>query len=357
VGLATLEGLAVSVWKSIRRRAFAAVVGALTLASSLAWTPPSRASGVPEDAGRTSLILVIGADGDEQYGKIFAEEAEMWRATAAASEVKFAIIGGDKKTGDSASTSDKERLQTLLQAEVGVSGEIAQAAPIWIIFVGHGTFDGRTAAFNLRGPDVSSGELAEWLKDCKRPTAVINTTAASAPFLTALSAPGRVVVTATKTGQERNYARFGRFFAKRVTDLTADLDKDERTSLFEAYLAAARDTAEFYKSEGRIATEHPLLDDDGDGKGIRADFFERDKLVKRPAGEQAVDGETAKRFALKPSASDAKLTADQIAERETLETELAMLRGRKAELPENEYFAELERLLLKLARLQVEPAK
>jgi hypothetical protein len=339
---------------------------AVSLACMFAAPTPCRASGVPEaakdEAGRTSLILVLGAAGDEQYGKIFTEEAEIWRATAAASDIRFTIVGGEKKTGDkqtgdSASTSDKDRLKTLLKGEVEAPGEIAQAAPLWIIFVGHGTFDGRTAAFNLRGPDVSSAELTEWLKDCKRPTAVINTTAASAPFLSALSAPGRVVVTATKTGQERNYARFGRFFAKRVTDLSADLDKDERTSLFEAYLAAARDTAEFYKSEGRIATEHPLLDDDGDGKGVRADFFERDKLVKRPAGEQAIDGETAKRFALKPSAADAKLTAAQIAERDALETELASLRSRKAELPENEYFAELERLLLKLARIQVEPAK
>ena len=357
MGIAALEGIAVSELRSRSRRIFAATICALVIAASLAWTTPGRASGVPEEAGRTSLILVIGADGDEQYGKIFAEEADLWRATAAASDVKFAIIGGEKKTGETASGSDKERLNTLLHAEVGVSGDIAQAAPLWIIFVGHGTFDGRTAAFNLRGPDVSSAELTDWLKDCKRPTAVVNTTAASAPFLTALSAPGRVIVTATKSGQERNYARFGRFFAKRVIDLAADLDKDERTSLLEAYLAAARDTADFYKSEGRIATEHPLLDDDGDGKGIRVDFFERDKLVKRPAGEQAVDGDTARRFALKPSASDAKLTATQLTERDALETELATLRSRKAELPENEYFAELERLLLKLARLQVEPAK
>ena len=333
---------------------------AVSLACMFAATTPCRASGVPEaakdEAGRTSLILVLGAAGDEQYGKIFAEEAELWRATAAASDVRFSIVGDADSKSDAASKSDKERFKTLLQAEI-TAGNVAPAAPLWIIFVGHGTFDGRTAAFNMRGPDASSEELSEWLKDCKRPIAVVNTTAASAPFLSALSAPGRVVVTATKTGQERNYARFGRFFAKRVTDLSADLDKDERTSLFEAYLSAARDTAEFYKSEGRIATEHPLLDDDGDGKGVRADFFERDKLVKRPAGEQAIDGETAKRFALKPSAADAKLTAAQIAERDALETELASLGSRKAELPENGYFAELERLLLKLARIQVEPAK
>lgn len=345
-------------------------VGVFALYGALSWgtlVPPAsaRAGGIPKEQSsgdaRTSLLLVVGASGDESYSKIFAEEAAVWRATAAASDVRFTIIGDteadEKKTAD-AGESDKARLKKQLEFETNAAcGELAQAAHLWIIFIGHGTFDGRTAAFNLRGPDVSSEELAEWLKECRRPLAIVNTTAASAPFLTALSAPGRVVVTATKTGQERNYARFGRYFAKRVADLAADLDKDERASLLEAYLAAARDTAEFYKSEGRIATEHPLLDDDGDGKGVRVDFFERDKLVKRPAGEKSVDGEASRKFYLKPSVVEARLSPEQVSERDRLETELAALRSRKAEMAEAEYFAELERLLLKLARLQVEPAK
>lgn len=337
MGFATVEGDAVS-------RSLALIIG--LACASLAVCATSSAARAAEQA-KTSLLVVVGAAGDEQYGKIFAEEAEQWRATAKTSGVEFAIVGeGDNKAGD------KVALQAKLKQEAA-----AGDAPLWLVFIGHGTYDGRTAAFNLRGPDVTSTELADWLKEVARPTIVVDTTAASAPFLTALSAPHRVVVTATKSGTERNYARFGRYFAKRVIDPTADLDKDERTSLFEAYLAAARDTAEFYKSEGRIQTEHPLLDDDGDGKGIRAEFFERGRLVKKPTGVQTVDGDLARRLALKPSASDALLTPEQLAERDTLETELSELRSRKAQTPENEYFAELERLLLKLARLQVEPAK
>jgi len=312
----------------------------------------SAATGMPEGTAKTSLIVVVGASGDEQYGKIFAEEAEQWRATAKTSGVEFAIVGEVQVKGSDDKLGDKAVLQAKLKQEAA-----AGDAPLWLVFIGHGTFDGRTAAFNLRGPDLSSTELAECLKEVTRPTIVINTTAASAPFLTALSAPNRVVVTATKSGTERNYARFGRYFAKRVIDPAADLDKDERTSLFEAYLAASRDTAEFYKSDGRIQTEHPLLDDDGDGKGVRADFFVRGRLVKKPAGEKAVDGDFSRRLALKPSANDALLTPAQLTQRDALEAELAELRARKAETPENEYFAVLERLLLQLARLQVEPAK
>lgn len=296
-----------------------------------------------------ALIVVIGASGDDEYGRIFAEEAEQWRKTAAASDVRLTLIGAEQAPGKNAgAANDQDRLLAAI-AEAAKS----ETSPLWLVFIGHGTFDGRSAAFNMRGPDLTSDALQAALKDVRRPTIVVNTTAASAPFLTALSGPGRVIVTATKTGQERNYARFGRYFAKRVIDPSADLDKDEQTSLFEAFLAAARDTAEFYKSEGRIATEHPLLDDDGDGRGVRVDFFERGKLVKRPAGETAVDGDLARRLALQPAAAERGLSNEQLATRDRLETELAALRRRKAELPEEQYFVELEKVLVALARLSV----
>lgn len=313
-------------------------------------------AGLPDAAAatdlRASLIVVVGAAGEKSYGDIFADEAKSWREAAKQSEVRFELIGGD--VASSAAKTDKTRMEAVLAAEAKRPSE---AGPLWLILVGHGTFDGRTAAFNLNGPDVTSVELAAWLEPIERPTIVVNTTAAAAPFLTELSAPGRVVITATKSGQERNYARFGRYFAARIIDPAADLDKDDQTSVFEAFLAAARDTAEFYRSEGRIATEHALLDDDGDGRGVRVEFFERDKLVKRPQGEAAADGEAARRFHLKRSTTERRLSPEQLAQRDKLEAELAKLRGRKAELSDQAYFAELERVLVALARLQAEETK
>jgi hypothetical protein len=323
MGLAPLEG------NAVRLRSVAIVV--TLLLAELATGRTAEQAAMPAVREPDELIVVIGAAGDEEYGKMFAEEAEQWRKTAAASDVRLTLIGAEQTPDkNAAEATDKDRLLAAIAAAAK-----SEASPLWLVFIGHGTFDGRAAAFNLRGPDLTSDALQAALKEVRRPTVVVNTTAASAPFLTALSGPGRVIVTATKTGQERNYARFGRYFAKRVIDPSADLDKDEQTSLFEAFLAAARDTAEFYKSEGRIATEHPLLDDDGDGRGVRVDFFERGKLVKRPAGETAVDGDLARR----------------VATRDRLETELAALRRRKAELPEEQYLAELEKILVALARL------
>jgi hypothetical protein len=319
---------------------------AITFIGGAATSVIAAAAAADVPRPRPTLVVVVGAAGTDEYGKIFAAELDAWRSTADAADVVLRVVGDPNKNVEEA--TDKTQLQTILQEEQGTA---TPRLPLWLIFIGHGTFDGRTAAFNLRGPDLSAAECAEWLKAVRRPMAIIDTTAASAPFLTALSAPGRVVITATKSGQERNYARFGRFFARRIVDPSADLDKDEQTSLLEAFLAAARDTTEFYKQEGRIATEHPLLDDDGDGRGVRDDFFIQGRVAKATADGKTPDGALARTFCLHPSAAERKLSAEQTAKRDELEAELATLRRHKPDVGEEEYFSELERVLTALARL------
>lgn len=312
------------------------------IAAAVCWSNP--ASGFAADP-RTTLVVVAGAAGEESYAQIFAEELTLWRKVAATSDVRFISIGEE---ANKSNESDKSRLASLLKTEFV---DTLNDVPLWLVFIGHGTFDGRVAAFNLRGPDISNTELADWLQGCQRPLAVINTTAASAPFLTSLSGVNRVIVTATKSGQEKNYARFGRYFARRVIDPAADLDKDEQTSLLEAFLAASRDTAEFYKNENRIATEHPLLDDNGDGRGVRVDLFTRDRLTKPLANNQAADGDLARRFHLHPNRAERQLAPEQVQRRNELEAQLAALRRQKTELAEDAYFEQLEKLLVELARL------
>src|SRR5262249_49838176 len=152
------------------------------------------------------------------------------------------------------------RLLNALTTEVSKT-----AGELWLVFIGHGTYDGKTAKFNLCGPDISADELATAMKPCRRPLVVIQCASASGPFLKALSAPGRVVIAATRSGYEVNVTRFGDFMARAIADPTADLDKDGQTSLLEAFLMAARQVEQSYKDQGRLMTEHALLDDNGDG--------------------------------------------------------------------------------------------
>ena len=203
----------------------------------------------------------------------------------------------------------------------------------------------------MRGPDLASSELAEWLKPFKRPLAVIDTSSSSAPFLAKLSGPNRAVVTSTRSGHEQNYARFGKFFAEAVADAASDLDKDGQVSLLEAFLSAARRTNEFYKTEGRLATEHALLDDNGDGLGTPADWFRGVRATKQARDGASLDGTRASQFHLLRSTEEKELPAPVRARRDELELQVAKLRESKAKLATDEYFMRLEKLLLELARI------
>ena len=120
-------------------------------------------------------------------------------------------------------------------------------------------------------------------------------------------------------------------------------------SLLESFLSASHRTAEFYKTEGRLATEHALVDDNGDGLGTPADWFRGVLATKRAKDGAAPDGPRAHQFHLVRSAAEQQLDPAIRARRDRLELQLAELRGRKAKLSEEKYFQELEKLLLELA--------
>ena len=293
-----------------------------------------------------TLVLVIGAAGEPEYGEQFSEWADLWKQAAARGGLQTIVIGEDTNNP----ASDRARLLDVLTNEAAKpSGEL------WLVFLGHGTFDGRTANFNLRGPDISASELAAVMKPCQRPLAVIDCSSSSSPFINALSAPGRVIITATRSGNELNVTRFGGYFAKAIADPAADLDKDGQTSLLEAFLFASRQVAQFYKEAGRLATEHALLDDNGDGLGTPADWFRGVRAVKTAANGKSVDGVRANQLHLVRSDSEKKLSAEARARRDELEKQLSDLHARKSSMNEDEYYHQAETILLEIAKIYQTP--
>ncbi|PYJ06452.1 MAG: hypothetical protein DME25_06645 [Verrucomicrobia bacterium] len=293
-------------------------------------------------AQHPSLIVVVGAPGEEQYGQLFGQWAELLAKAAREAEVNARLIG--LTTNDAVGA--REQLQQALSNEPKDGPE-----GLWLVFVGHGTFDGKEAKFNLRGSDVSATELAGWLQAFRRPLAVINTSSASAPFLNKLSASNRVIVTATRSGNEVNFARFGQYFCAAIADPEADLDKDGQTSLLEAFLMASRRVKEFYEREGRLVTEHALLDDNGDSLGTPPDWFRGIRAVKTAKDGAMLDGFRAHQFHLVRSEGELKLTPEVRARRDELELAIARLRENKGNLAEEDYYQKLEGLLLELARI------
>ena len=291
-----------------------------------------------------TLIVVMGAPGEEEYTRQFKKWSGQWGEAAQKAKATLHTIGiGDKITSDK---PDKEQLRKLIVAQPRDDAE-----PLWLVLIGHGTYDGKTAKFNLRGPDLSASELARWLKNHECPLAIINCASSSGPFIAPLSGPNRTIATATRSGFEQNFTRLGGHLATALTDPTTDLDKDQQVSLLEAFLTAAHRTAEFYKTEGRLATEHPLIDDNADGRGTTADWFRGIRVTRQPEDNSLPDGLRAHQLHLVLSESEQKLSPQTRVRRNALELQLAGIRTQKSVLKEDEYYRKLEPLLLKLARL------
>jgi hypothetical protein len=158
------------------------------------------------------------------------------------------------------------------------------------------------------------------------------------------------VITATRSGSEIQYSRFGDYISQSIADPAADLDKDGQTSLLEAYLAASHGVEEFYKTEARLATEHALLDDNGDALGTPAAWFTGLRATRAAKDGAPLDGHRAHQWHLVPSLVEAAVPAETRAKRDDLELKIAALRDKKGTMAEDEYYAQLESLLLELAR-------
>jgi len=314
------------------------LIGMLVLSGKVSYAQRTK----PENQDNPVVIVVVGAAGTPEYAAQFTEWAGSWEKACIKGRANYVSVGLDKPQD----SSDRVRLQDILTKE---SKNTSSA--LWLVLIGHGTFDGRTAKFNLRGPDVSANVLAQWLKPFSRPVAVINTASSSAPFLSRLSEQQRVIITATKSGFEQNFARFGRYLADSIADIKADLDKDGQTSLLEAFLTASNRVEEFYSAAGRLITEHALLDDNADGLGTRADWFRGIRPVQKARDGASLDGYRAHQFYLVCSEDEMKMAPTLRKQRDNLELEVMKLRDSRETYSEDEYFSKLEALLFDIAKI------
>jgi hypothetical protein len=148
-----------------------------------------------------------------------------------------------------------------------------------------------------------------------------------------------------------NYARFGQYLAEAITDPSADLDKDGQVSLLEAYLTAGSRVEEYYRARSQLASEHALLDDNGDKLGTPASWFKGVRATQRARDGAALDGIRAHQMHLIPSDRERGMPAEMRKRRDELESAIADLRDQKEKLKDDEYYARLEKLMVELARL------
>jgi hypothetical protein len=331
MGIATLERIGMT-----QIRMF--LVGLIILSSGASCNSVS-ADG--QDAS-DDILVIIGASGAAEYGKQFQQWADAWMQVAKETNANIEVVGIESP----ADQSDRDRCKSAIDL-FGREG----AKPLWIVMIGHGTFTRGVAKFNLRGPDVSATEFAEWLNLVSRPLVVINSASSSGPFINRLSGDRRVVIAATKSGTEQNFARFGKHFVAAISDPESDLDHDDEVSVLEAFLSASANVKNFYDAEARIATEHALIDDNGDGKGTPATMFRAARAIGQAKDGSKLDGLFSSRITLAAKNDRLKFTNLELKQRDELENSLSKMRLQRDQLSADDYDRKIEPLLVSLAAL------
>jgi hypothetical protein len=279
-------------------------------------------------AQQTHLLVITGVPGDEEH----AAQFQKWAASF--------IDAAKKKDAvpDANITLLADKRATREAVEKAFSDLAARARPnesVVVLLIGHGSFNGTQAAFNLPGPDLTVPDWARLLgKLSAQRVAFVNTTSSSGAFLPAVAAPGRVVVTATKTGGERNETQFPEHFVDAFTGNGADRDRNGHVSIGEAFEYAKAKVVEAFQQKGNLLTEHATIDDGAGGDSrLAATIF---LGTGRAEDSLAVD------------TSDPAMRA-LVEERAAIEQQIAGLKLKKSSMSEAQYDSEMEALLTSLA--------
>jgi len=303
--------------------------------------PAAQVARPPADPNKFAVII-SGASGEEAYAKQFARWTAELRGVLIGrlgfAEDRLKVLAESPAAGAPAARATAEEVRRAFEALRGAAGP---ESAFYVFLIGHGTFDGKQSKFNLVGPDIPAGEYASLLGALQaRRVVVFNLSSASGEFAKALAGRGRVVVTATRSGQEQNAPRFAEHFIAALAGREADADQNGRVSVLEAFDYAARLTAEHYKRAGRLATEHALLEDSGDGVGHE----------RAEGGDGALARTTYFDSLTEEQAAASAEVGRLLRERTRYEEEIEQLKARKREMAEGQYESELERLFVGLAK-------
>jgi hypothetical protein len=320
-------------------------------------------------AGDHYALIVTGASGGDPY----AGRYDGWRTSFVRTLREKCGYSGDRiivlaeQEAEGVGKATRENVKRVLG---DLQRRLRGDDQLLVLLIGHGTaLDEDDAKFNLVGPDLRASEWADLFKPIAARIVFVDTTSGSFPFLRRLAGRRRIVVTATDSAAQRFETVFPEFFLKAFDDVSADADKDGRVSIWEAFSYASAHVRRWYEDRGQLPTERALLDDTGAGIGREARNAGADTgraaADRRRAGADSGreplnagtdDGGLARRTYLdQPAASAATGAATPgstpIERRTRLEAALEALKARKTTMPAEEYQAQLEKILVELARI------
>jgi hypothetical protein len=296
----------------------------------------------PAQGAEHYALIVSGAAG----GPAYAERYRAWRTSFESTlreqfgypEDHVMVLADEEGAGARQPTRENVRAALDDLARRAAADDV-----VLVLLMGHGTAEGEEAKFNLVGPDLAASEWAALVKAIAGRLVFVNSTGGSSPFLRHLAGPGRIVITATDTPAQQFETVFPEFFIGAFEDEGADADKNGRVSVSEAFDYATLGVREWFEARGELATERPRMDDAGHG----------DTRALPGRGGQALAHVTY----LQPAPAvpaDNPAVAALLRQRRDVEARIEQHRAARDTMPAGSYEAELEKLLLELARIDRE---
>lgn len=288
-------------------------------------------------------LVVEGAPGETKYAEQHAawreKLAKVLRDTYQVPDEYLTVLAGSRPAAASGPVPALATADAVRAAFSKMSASMRVSDVALIVLIGHGTFDGDDAKFNLVGPDLAAAEWKALLQKLPGDVIFVNTASASSPFLASLAGPRRVVITATAMPAQRFHTIFAEYFIAGLAESEADIDRNGRRSVYEAFAYASRRVRQHYEQRGQLPTERAMIEDDGDGRG-------------REAGMEGKDGERASLAYL--DVDRAAIVTDPallrlMQRRDALLAEIDDLKKRRLMMQPLEYDGLLETLLIDLA--------
>lgn len=259
---------------------------------------PTENAEETQPAGTKRALVLCGHPGDGEHAVRYADVTTRI-VSGLVTRLGFAeanvvvLAGVEADEGDDSLKADWPAIargpatrETLTSAVESIKSALAPEDTLWVIVIGHAHMDGRLSWLNLPGPDLHHDEFGRlWKGALCREQVFVVTTPASGYFAKSLAAPGRVVMTATEADLEVNETLSPDALAEVLNPGTdkplPDCDEDATITLFDLYIELSRNVARRYVAETLIATEHGLLEDNGDGRGTE---LQRDYLSEAEGG-------------------------------------------------------------------------
>jgi len=214
-----------------------------------------------------NYALIIGGLAQD---KLFYDS--FWKATSglynilstkygySSENIIFLFENEGEESGLVDGTSNRENIRKAFKR---LSAKVQAKDRIVIFMVGHAARSGEIIKFNLPKRDIPDSEYADLFNqiNCNN-MIIILAFPHSGAFIKYLSGPGRVII-ASSSAREGYDGEFSRIFIESFSP--KETNTDGNISLLDVFLETKKRVEEWYENDGSVQSEHPHLDDNGDG--------------------------------------------------------------------------------------------